>query len=213
MNKLMAVLKWVFIVAAVIAACLYYDKQDVQTRLLIGIACLIAYQIWISEKREIEKTKTAAKDKLYQIEYNKNIIAVDSDNVVATMELHHVLPFVPYPGLSVVDYKMPMPENSDKPDNHEFGEYYTGQITKVTYRYNRFVCEVEPHKLTAQNDLLEVLEAHYEYEWKLWLEFDLKRMVIENLEKKIAAIGETTNEKELDKKWKFEALLKKVNSK
>ena len=212
MGKLKTTLKWIVAAIAFVVIYIYYDKQDFQTRCLLTIIGLQVFQMWTAEQRAKERLK-AKREQLYQVEYEKKIIAADSDRIIATLELKHTLPFIPFPGLSVVDIKFPLPEDAEESENHDAGEYWTDEITAVTYRYSRFYCNVKPHKISSANDILEVLEMYYEHEWRMWLDFDLKRLLIENLKKKIATIGDTDDEKALDKKWKLQATLKKVSNK
>jgi hypothetical protein len=189
MNKLKALLKGLLVITAGIVFLIYLDNQNPEIRMLFGIFGLILYLAYLVDKRIDQLTEQITKDKRYQCIFEKDIIAHDSDEVLAALSLQHSLPFVPYPGLAVVDDKNPATDETDY-ENHEFQAFYTGEISSVCWRYSKFVCQVEPHKMTPDNKLEAVIATHYGYEWELdGLYFEARKALeihLEELEKELA---------------------------
>jgi len=148
-------------VIAICVAIYIVSKQELPIRLLVIVIVLIAYGAY----QLLVRLKKPAKEKLFDCVYERKIIAANSDEVVVEMELKHTLPFAPYPGLEVVDQFFPMGPDDDM-DTHHFGAYHTGIINKVIWRYSKFDCECEPHKLDSKYSLGEELYHLYTQEWK-----------------------------------------------
>lgn len=207
MTKLKAILKFVLIATAAIAGLIYLNNQNFETRMLLGIYALIVYLAYFANQR-IEQL---AKDKFYQCTFEKQIIAVDSEDAVADFEIKSKLPFPPFIGLEVVSCLNPIPEDSEDYDNHDFQAFYSGKITGVVWRYSKFVCRVEPHKMTAQNKLEEVIINHYQYAWELdGLYFEEKKRVLDYIEHELSKLEDAADEKADRRYGRLEIAKKKL---
>lgn len=205
--KLKSVLKFLLVAAGVLALLVYVDSQNIETRMLFGIAALILYLAYLANQRINQFTK----DKFYSCIFEKQVIAVDSDDVVASLEIKCKLPFVPFIGLEVVDCLNPMPEECDDADKHDFQEFYSGKITRVVWRYSRFVCEVTPHKMSRKNKLEEIIIEHSQYAWKLdGLFFREREIVLDYIEKSLSKFKDAEDASADRKRHRLEIAKKRL---
>lgn len=209
MKKAKKILKNLAIAAAVIVGIIYFSNQDAETRMFITLVGIIWYLFYATNKRLEELTKKT----YYSCTFRKEIIAADSDKVLAHFEITYKLPFPPYIGLEVADNLNPLPDTDDyyDEDNHDFQEFYTGKITEVLLRYSRFYCKVEPHKMTPENELVEVIVAYCDYAWKLeGLYFEERRAVRKYLDEELAKLKNTQDEHEKNMYMRLERVKKKL---
>lgn len=202
--RLRAFLKGLLVLIAIIIAIVFISNQDSETRLFYSLSALVIYVAWLGQ----QQLNKIAKEKRYSCTFQKNIVAAESDDVLATLEIKHSLPFIPFPGLSVKDDNNPPTDETVDYDKHEYAEFFTGRIVSVCWRYNRFVCQVEPHKMAPANVLAAVIAIHYEYGWQLdglhMVFSDIKKTMKSYIEEQEKKLADAKDDDEGAKKRRYE---------
>ncbi len=208
MTKPTAILKFVMIATATIAGIIYLDGQNFETRMLLGIYALIVYLAYFANQR----IDQLAKDKFYLCTFEKQIIAADSDDELARFTVSYKLPFAPFIGLEVMGDAMPSETNEIPDDSYaDSGDFYTGKVISATWKYNKFICIVEPHKMSRENIFEKVVMWYSEDAWKLSsYHYQIKKQMLDYIDNKLLELQNEQGDKIEDERWELERAKKKL---